>query len=77
MTFPSFVLAAPQMQGKPAGIALLLPAGANDEERNITMKTTLTALAVAFALTAGFGAANAMPTSGDSFDYETIFAPKD
>jgi len=36
------------------------------------MKTTLTALAVAFALTAGLGAANAMPESAD-FDVKSVF----
>lgn len=37
------------------------------------MKTTLTALAVAFALTTGFGAANAMPSQTDDFDIHKIF----
>ena len=37
------------------------------------MKTTLGALAIAFALTAGFGAANAMPVHSDDFDIHKIF----
>lgn len=41
------------------------------------MKTTIAALAVAFSLTAGLGAANAMHSSDTSFDYETIFTPGD
>lgn len=41
------------------------------------MKTTIAALAVAFSLTAGLGAVNAMPNSYEPFDYETIFVPGD
>lgn len=42
------------------------------------MKTTLTALTVAFALTAGFGVANAMPSDlyQDNWKIEA-FQPKD
>lgn len=42
------------------------------------MKTTLTALAVAFALTAGFGVANAMPYDTNQEDWKIeAFQPKD
>ncbi len=37
------------------------------------MKTTIGALASAVALVAGAGAASAMPSADNGFDYETVF----
>ncbi len=37
------------------------------------MKTTIGALAIAFALVAGAGAASAMPSLDSGFDFETVF----
>ena len=39
------------------------------------MKTTLSALTIAFALVAGAATVSAMPSHHDDFDYDTVFDP--